>query len=135
MEICIGQYIRNLRLRNGLSLSQLATLLCINVANLSKIETGNRDFDDKRLQHICELFQLDYNKMRQELVSEKIAKQIYANNLNASVLKLVKKKSSIYLKNRILITHMIEKRIGDYLNSQTLTPRFDLERCLVELGQ
>jgi len=92
MEVCIGQHIRDLRLRKGLSLSQLATLLSINVANLSKIETGQRDFDEKRLQHICELFKLDYNGMRQEYVSEKIAKQIYANNLDASVLKLAEKK-------------------------------------------
>lgn len=92
MEIYIGQYIRDLRLRNGLSLSQLATLLSINVANLSKIETGQRDFDDKRLQHVCELFKLDYGSMRQEYVSEKIAKQIYTNNLDVSVLKLAEKK-------------------------------------------
>lgn len=92
MEICIGQYIRDLRLRKGLSLSQLATLLSIDVANLSKIETGQRDFDEKRLQHICELFQLDYEGMRQEYVSEKIAKQVYANNLDASVLKLAERK-------------------------------------------
>jgi DNA (cytosine-5)-methyltransferase 1 len=92
MEVYIGQYIRDLRLRNGLSLSQLATLLSINVANLSKIETGQRDFDDKRLQHVCELFQLDYGNMRQEYISEKIAKQIYTNNLDTSILKLAEKK-------------------------------------------
>ena len=92
MEVYIGQHIRDLRLRNGLSLSQLATLLSINVANLSKIETGQRDFDDKRLQHVCELFKLDYGSMRQEYISEKIAKQIYSNNLDISILKLAEKK-------------------------------------------
>jgi DNA (cytosine-5)-methyltransferase 1 len=92
MEVYIGQYIRDLRLRNGLSLSQLATLLSINVANLSKIETGQRDFDDRRLQHVCELFKLDYNNMRHEYISEKIAKQIYTNNLDTSILKLAEKK-------------------------------------------
>ena len=111
MEIYIGQYIRDLRLRNGLSLSQLATLLSINVANLSKIETGQRDFDDKRLQHVCELFNLDYDNMRQEYVSEKIAKQIYTNNLDTSVLKLAEKK--------------IEYLTRKHMNNQYMFPNED----------
>ena len=127
MEVYIGQYIRDLRLRNGLSLSQLATLLSINVANLSKIETGQRDFDDKRLQHVCELFKLDYSSMRQEYVSEKIAKQIYANNLDTSVLKLAEKKIEYLTKKQ-------QRRENQFLSDDWRLFEFSNPNAKIRLG-
>ncbi|GHV67037.1 cytosine-specific methyltransferase [Bacteroidia bacterium] len=116
MDFYIGQHIRDLRIKKGLSLSQLAILLEIDVANLSKIETGRRDFDEKRLQHVCEIFRLDYDHMRQEYVSEKIAKQIYDNNFDSSVLKLAEQKVEYLTKIK--------------LNSQTIPVKEDDWRLL-----
>lgn len=119
MECLIGQYVRDLRLREGLSLSQLATLLNINIANLSKIETGLRDFDEKRLQLICELFKIDYESMRQEYVGEKIAKQVYSNNLDATVLKVAEKKLKNLTKQKSNEIHLFPKddwRLREFSN-------------------
>ena len=52
MESTFGHYIKDLRNGKGFTLTQLATQLEIDSANLSKIENGKREFDIKRLPHI-----------------------------------------------------------------------------------
>jgi transcriptional regulator with XRE-family HTH domain len=52
MKATFGEYIRQLRTDNGLTLTELAALLKLDSANLSKIETSKRDFDEKRLDKL-----------------------------------------------------------------------------------
>lgn len=92
MESSFGQYIKDLRIQHGLTLTQLAGKLNIDFANLSKIENGKREFDVKRMPELCNVFNLDISEMMKELMSDKIAHSIYENNLDSSVLKLAEQK-------------------------------------------
>ena len=89
-----GQYIRTLRVKEDFTLNELATKLEIDPANLSKIETGKREFDIKRLTKLCNVFKLNKVDTLKELLSERIAKSICENELDESVLSLANEKIS-----------------------------------------
>lgn len=109
MELSFGQYIKDLRSSNGFTLSQLATELEIDSANLSKIENGKREFDIKRLPKLCKIFKLNVTAMEKELLSEKIAKSTYENKLDNSVLSLVQEKIKLYSNETEQISVVEEK--------------------------
>lgn len=91
-----GKYIKDLRTDTGMTLAQLASELNIDLANLSKIENGKREFDEKRLPQLCEIFKLDKNEIEKELLSEKIAKNILAKNYDGNILELTQKKINFF---------------------------------------
>lgn len=91
-----GEYIRRLRHSKGYTLTQLAAKLDIDSANLSKIETGKRIFDEKKLSRFAEIFDLDIKYVKNEYFSEKIAKSIYEKNISEEILKLAEKKVEYY---------------------------------------
>jgi len=64
MKATFGEYIRQLRTDNGLTLTELAALLKLDSANLSKIENGKREFDEKRLDKLASAFSLDIEKLK-----------------------------------------------------------------------
>ena len=97
MKETFGEYIRLLRTENGMTLTQLAAQLNMDSANLSKIENNKREFDEKRLEKLASVFNLDLKKLRDELFSEKFAKKIYANCCSEKALELAEQKVK-YLK-------------------------------------
>ncbi len=92
MKPKFGEYIRKLRVDNRLTLTQLAAKLGIDSANLSKIETGKRDFDEKRISVLAEVFNLNSEELKEELLSEKIAQKLYMLDCSEKVLYLAEKK-------------------------------------------
>lgn len=74
MKTTFGEYIRLLRTENELTLTQLAAKLNLDSANLSKIENGKRDFDEKRLPKLAKIFKLNLTKLRNEYVTDQIGK-------------------------------------------------------------
>lgn len=98
MKATVGQYIRDLRKEKGWTLTQLAAKLGIDSANLSKIENGKRELDEKKLIKLCKVFKLDKSIMEKELISEKIARTICDNDLDSSILTLAGEKLK-YIKN------------------------------------
>ena len=98
MEETFGQYIKALRTQKGWTLTQLASQLDLDLANLSKIENGHREFDEKRLSKLCKVFNLDKTEMEKELISEKIAKAVCRQDLDQSVLTMAEEKIK-YIKN------------------------------------
>ena len=92
MKPKFGEYIRKLRVDNGLTLTQLAAKLGIDSANLSKIETGKRDFDEKRISILAEVFNLNSKELKEELLSEKIAQKLYKLDCSKNVLFLAEQK-------------------------------------------
>ena len=94
-----GDYIRSARVKRGLTLTKLAALLDIDSANLSKIETGKRDFDEKKIERIANIFEEDATKLASEYYSEKIAKKIYTLNNSKQILCLAEEKVK-YLKQQ-----------------------------------
>ncbi len=101
MKETFGEYIRKLRNENELTLTQLAAKLDLDSANLSKIENGKREFDEKRLEKLAMTFKLDLAILKAEFYSDFIAKKLYATNCNNEVFVLAEQKIE-YLKQKNL---------------------------------
>jgi len=93
MKVTFGEYIRELRNLNGLTLTQLAAKLDLDSANLSKIENGKRDFDEKRLLKLAKVFKLNVKELKKEFVSDQIAKQIYECDCTKEMLVVAEEKA------------------------------------------
>ncbi len=113
MKEAFGQYLKELRIEKGLTLVQLASKLQIDTANLSKIENGKREFDIKRLPKLCKLFKLDKVEMEKEILSEKIAKSVYDQKLDKSILTLAEKKLD-FLKTGVSIKEPKVSILNDF---------------------
>lgn len=92
MKEPFGQYIKTLRSNKGWTLAQLADKLGIDIANLSKIENGKREFDEKRLGKLCLVFKLNKLDMEKELLSEKIARTVYRKDMDQNILSMAEEK-------------------------------------------
>ncbi len=103
MKETFGEYIKRLRTENNFTLTQLAAKLDLDSANLSKIENNKREFDEKRLTLLSEVFNLDISVLRTEFFSDLIAKKIYNNNCSEQTLVLAEEKVA-YLKSKNSIT-------------------------------
>jgi transcriptional regulator with XRE-family HTH domain len=103
MKETFGEYIKRLRTENNLTLTQLAAKLDLDSANLSKIENNKRDFDEKRLELLANVFNLDLAQLRTEFFSDIIAKKIYENNCDNETLILAEQKVE-YFKSKNLTT-------------------------------
>jgi len=103
MKETFGEYIKRLRTENELTLTQLAAKLDLDSANLSKIENNKREFDEKRLELLANVFSLDFAQLRTEFFSDIIAKKIYENNCDSETLILAEQKVE-YLKSKNLTT-------------------------------
>lgn len=93
MRTTFGEYIRLLRNENELTLTQLAAKLSLDSANLSKIENGKRDFDEKRLPKLAKIFKLDLTELRNEYITDQIGKQIYETNCTKQLLQVAEEKA------------------------------------------
>lgn len=93
MKTTFGEYIRLLRTQKQLTLTQLAAKLDLDSANLSKIENGKRDFDEKRLPKLAKIFGLKLQELRNEYVTDQIAKQIYETNCTKQLLQVAEEKA------------------------------------------
>ena len=103
MKETFGEYIKRLRTENELTLTQLAAKLNLDSANLSKIENNKREFDEKRLVLLADIFDLDISILRTEFFSDVIAKKLYDNNCDNDTLILAEQKVE-YLKSKKLTT-------------------------------
>ena len=98
MKTTFGEYIRLLRTENELTLTQLAAKLNLDSANLSKIENGKREFDEKRLDKLANAFNLNLEKLKVEYFGDQFAKKMYAYNCSSETLIVAEKKVN-YLKS------------------------------------
>ena len=99
MKATFGEYIRQLRTNKGLTLTQLASQLDLDSANLSKIENGKREFDEKRLEKLATAFDLDLEKLKVEYFGDQFAKKMYAYNCSTETLIVAEEKVN-YLKSK-----------------------------------
>lgn len=93
MKTTFGEYIRILRNKKELTLTQLAAKLHLDSANLSKIENGKRDFDEKRLPLLSQIFELNLTELKNEYVTDQIGKHIYETNCTKKLLKVAEEKA------------------------------------------
>ena len=93
MKTTFGEYIRLLRTENELTLTQLAAKLNLDSANLSKIENGRREFDEKRLPILAEIFKINLTELQNEYVTDQIGKHIYETNCTKQLLEVAEEKA------------------------------------------
>ncbi len=93
MKATFGEYIRLLRTEKELTLTQLAAKLNLDSANLSKIENGIRDFDEKRLPKLATIFQLSLKKLKEEYLTDQLGKKLYEMNCTKQLLKVAEEKA------------------------------------------
>lgn len=93
MKTTFGEYIRLLRTENELTLTQLAAKLNLDSANLSKIENGKREFDEKRLPKLAEIFKINLAELQNEYVTDQIGKHIYETNCTKQLLEVAEEKA------------------------------------------
>lgn len=93
MKTTFGEYIRLLRNEKEMTLTQLAAKLNLDSANLSKIENGKRDFDEKRLPKLAKIFKLNLSELKNEYVTDQIAKYIYETNCTKQLLLVAEEKA------------------------------------------
>lgn len=98
MKATFGEYIKQLRTDKGLTLTELAALLKLDSANLSKIENGKREFDEKRLDKLANAFNLNLEKLKVEYFGNQFAKKMYAYNCSSETLIVAEEKVN-YLKS------------------------------------
>ena len=60
MKETFGEYIHNLRLEHGLTLTKLAAALDIDQSTLSKIENQKRNVPEEILPKLAKVFKLDH---------------------------------------------------------------------------
>ena len=99
MKATFGEYIRQLRTDKGFTLTELAALLKLDSANLSKIENNKREFDEKRLDKLANAFDLDFEKLKTEYFGDQFAKKMYAYNCSSETLIVAEEKVN-YLKSK-----------------------------------
>jgi len=93
MKTTFGEYIKVLRTDRGLTLTQLASKLNLDSANLSKIENNKRDFDKKRLPILAKIFDLKLSELTNEYITDQLGKQIYELNCSKQLLKVAEEKA------------------------------------------
>lgn len=93
MKTTFGEYIRLLRNENDLTLTQLAAKLDLDSANLSKIENGKRDFDEKRLPKLSKIFKINIEELKNEYVSDQLGKFLYETNCSKELLIVAEEKA------------------------------------------
>ena len=93
MRTTFGEYIRLLRTEKNSTLTQLAAQLNLDSANLSKIENGIRDFDEKRLPKLAKIFGLNLKELSEEYLTDQLGKKIYESNCTSQLLKVAEEKA------------------------------------------
>ena len=99
MNLTFGEYIKSLRVSNQLTLIELSDLLGLNFSNLSKIENGKREFDEKRLEKLALIFNLDIEQLKVEYFADQFARKMYNNNCLSETLIVAQEKMN-YLKTK-----------------------------------
>jgi len=106
MKTTFGEYIRLLRNENEFTLTQLAAKLNLDSANLSKIENGKRDFDEKRLPKLAKIFKINLTELRNEYVTDQLGKHIFETNCTKQLLQVAEEKAEYRRTlNKSLQTH------------------------------
>jgi transcriptional regulator with XRE-family HTH domain len=91
-----GEYIHNLRIEKGLTLTKLAAALDIDQSTLSKIENCKRNVPEEILPKLSYFFKIDLKLLEKEFNSEKIANILYKENDTKELLKLAEEKANYF---------------------------------------
>ena len=96
MKETFGEYIHNLRVEKGLTLTKLAAALDIDQSTLSKIENSKRNVPEEILPKLSDFFKIDLKLLEKEFNSEKIANILYKENDTKELIKLAEEKANYF---------------------------------------
>lgn len=94
-----GEFIRELREKEGLPIRKVAAQLDIDPSLLGKIERDDRQPTKNQIKKLAEIFGQDESYLLSEFISDQIAYKILEEESDLSILKVAEKKVH-YLKTK-----------------------------------
>ena len=88
----IGLTLRNIREEKAISLRRAAALINVDVAVLSKMERGERKFNQDHIKQLAHLYKANTEELMILFLSEKVLYEIGENNLALKALKLAEER-------------------------------------------
>ncbi len=102
MKSTLGEYIHDLRVNRGLTLTKLAAALDLDQSTLSKIENNKRAVPQIVLPKLAAFFDLDLAWLEKEYYSEMVAEIIYRQPNTEELLLLATEKADyLRIKNSV----------------------------------
>ncbi|MCI1779253.1 MAG: helix-turn-helix domain-containing protein [Bacteroidales bacterium] len=95
-----GDIIRKKREGKGVLLRQLAAMIDVDAAIISKIERGERKARREQVERIAEALDMDKKKLMIEYLSDNIAYEIIAEDSAMDVLKVAEDKVKYFRQNK-----------------------------------
>lgn len=97
-----GETIKQLRLERKLTQRIVAILLDIDTSVLSKYEKNKRRPSEEQIEKFAEIFNVDSNTLKFEVVTDKIAYQFVEENIDSKAVRVAEEKAEyIKLKKKI----------------------------------
>ena len=93
-----GEILRENREKKGLLLRQVAAMLDIDTAILSKVERGERKTTKEQILKLADILDLDKEELLIHYLSEKIAYELFDEDVASQTLKVAEEKVE-YLKS------------------------------------
>lgn len=87
-----GEWVKMLRKERNMTLKELSVQLGYHFGNLSKIEKGQREFNEDKLIKLASVFNLDIEIVKAEFLSDYIARRILKERNYQEILKLTNEK-------------------------------------------
>jgi transcriptional regulator with XRE-family HTH domain len=91
-----GDYIRRLRVEQGLNQTELAAKVGLDSGGLSKVENGKKDLNESKLDLFAKVLNVKPDELKKQYFSEKFAEDCYKNKCPDTVFQLAEEKTKYY---------------------------------------
>jgi Fic family protein len=106
--------IREERIKRGLTLRKVSSLLDVDVAILSKMERGERNLSKEILLKLARIYKINYEELLISFISDKIVNELYKETNADEILKVAEKKlSNLYLQEKQIYDKDLKKILID----------------------
>ena len=91
-----GNYIRRLRMEQGLNQTELAAKIGLDSGGLSKVENGKKELKEVKLELLAKALKADLADIKEQYLSEKFAVDCFIYKCSETVFQLAEKKAKYY---------------------------------------
>lgn len=99
MKKSFGEFIRELREKEGMPLRKVAAFIDIDASTLSKIERGERTANKEIIPLLSQILNISENELLLTLLSDTVAESLIYENNSSEILKVAEEKIK-YLKSK-----------------------------------
>ena len=99
MKKSFGEFIRELREKEGMPLRKVAAFIDIDASTLSKIERGERSANKEIIPLLSQILNISENELLLTLLSDTVAESLIYENNSSEILKVAEEKIK-YLKSK-----------------------------------